>query len=262
MARSLLSCVLFILLSASVSMAQSNSPNSSACADCEVTEDRTLNETRKCAIQNAIEKAMTEAGVAKRVRSSSLFHQSEQNREYTENFQEVFTSEFMGAVRNVRVVNENRFQDDLGDFLLEVCIECEVIVHNNDPDAGFIFEIEGLLPAYPNPSSISFSASGSSGYMYGFMLEGENVFPFFPNENEKKNHLESGNTYEFPHSHSQQEYIVYNDSPEESKLLVLVFLKQEAYVPTFDHAQTLWDWINSIEPDQRFLFIHPFAMSR
>jgi len=231
------------------------------CADCAISESMSKSDARRCAMQQGEEEALIKAGISKRVGSVSILHMSEQANLFSENFQSVSQSEFRGAVVNRRILSERSYQDDLGDFIIELCMEFEVLEHASDPDPSFVLEIEDLLPAYPNPSHLQFRASGSGGYLYAFLVEGDAVYPFYPNEKEAGNILEKGREYEFPDPTSQQHYLLSNDDPEAAKLLVFLYSKRILYVPGLDGFEELLHWIHRIEPSERYIVLHPFGMN-
>jgi hypothetical protein len=250
-----------LLLHSFVSYSQKGTVKVEICAECAISETMTKADARECAMKKAEEDALIKAGISKRVGSVSILHMSEQGYNFAENFQSVSQSEFRGAVVNRRILSEISYQDDLGDFIIELCAEFEVMEHGSDPDPSFMLEIGGLMPAYPNPSHLQFYAEGSAGYLYAFLVEGNAVYSFYPNEKEPDKFLEKGEQYVFPNPISQQHYLLSNDDPEAAKMLFFLYSKSPLYFPATWNFEELINWIYRIEPSERYIILHPFGMN-
>lgn len=220
-----------------------------------------MKETRECAIANGYEAALNSAGVAKYIRSTTVSRQSETESDFSESFENVFQSNYEGAVVGMRNYNEQKSIDSLGDVLIEICADYAILVYDSKPDPGFQFEVNGLMPAYRNGDEVSFTVRGSEGYLYAFMLEGDSVFRFYPSSAEPEIRLERNNKKQFPIPKYQQEYRVFNDAPDATKSLVLLFSKSSLDLPKIKTKSQLLFWMNGIEPEKKNVFIHPFAMS-
>ena len=238
-----------------------------ACGQCTVTETRTLADAKQCAYRSAVENALNSAGVERSVVSSTTLQSSQTNQEQSlVTFIEASKVSWQGGITGSRNVEEFTRIDNLGDVVVEHCANFQVRLYETRPDPGFQFSIEGLQNVYPSPAELHFKVQGPMGCMQAFLVEGDKAYKFFPNDSEPASCRPNGFTaLSFPTLESQRIYEIFREPGVDGPWMVMfVFTKNDfaSAVPVVCTARELLYWIESIEPEERYVHMHPFAFGR
>ena len=238
-----------------------------ACGECAVTDSRTLADAKQCAFRAAVENALNAAGVERSVVSSTTLQSTQSNSDQAlTTFIEASNVAWRGGISGSRDAEETTLVDELGDVVVEHCATFEVRPYATRPDPGFQFTIEGLQNVYPSPAELTFEVQGPAGCMQAFLLEGEQAYKFFPNDSERASCRPDGFTASpFPAPESQRAYELFHEPGVDGPwMLVFVFTKKDcaAAVPATWTARELLFWIESMEPEERSVRMHPFAFGR
>ncbi len=250
-----------------VQSSTSTSKSFEACGQCTVTETRTLADAKQCAYRSAVENALNAAGVERSVVSSTTLQSTQTNQEQALiTFIEASNVSWQGGITGSRNVEEFTRIDDLGDVVVEHCANFQVRLYETRPDPGFQFSIEGLQNVYPSPAELNFIVQGPMGCMQAFLIEGDKVYKFFPNDSEPASCRPDGFTASpFPTFESQRTYEIFHEPGVDGPwMLMFIFTKNDfaSAVPVTFTARELLYWIESIEPEERYVRMHPFAFGR
>lgn len=216
--------------------------------------DDCISSARIKAMENAKKEALNKAGIAEDINTYSDLFRSETNGSYQELFASSVFTNIGGSVSNVQILQEKL--SITGEKLIkcEIQISCEVLKYKSLPDNMYKAEISGIKPVYFEGELLSWSVEVSKdSWMYVFCIpQNQNdAYYLFPNEWEKAFKLNSGKKYNFP-KNVKYEQILDSDF-EQADRIIFVFTK-EKYPFTGDITyKNIFDWIFSIEPDQRIV---------
>lgn len=236
----------------------------STCGECAITESRTLADAKACAFQVAMENALREAGIERSVVGTSALQSLQTSEEHAlSTFIEASTISWRGGIRGTKDENETTRIDELGDVVVSHCATFDVWPYSTLSDPGFQFTINGLQNVYPDNAELTFNVKGPSGCLQAFLLEGDQVYRFFPNDSETASCLpENFDDVQFPAPASQRSYELFHEPGIDGPwLLAFVFTKKDRSpaVPATWTARELLFWIDSMEPAERCVRMHPFA---
>lgn len=232
-----------------------------ACGRCVMESNQTMQDVQRCALEKAMEEALNRAGIPLEVNSSTQMQQSEGGNVYSEAFSKVVQTRYKGGITDWKELEESKKK--INEFnLMEVerCIRASVIQYKTDPDPAFTHEVEGILPAYPYETVITFRVKAAGSYMLAYLLQGDSALIFYPNHAERQEKLEAGVEYLFPSPKSQHEYFFDNNQPKSAKSVMLLFFKKPMPAPPIDLRQDLQRWLDGIEPAQRQVFDFPIIL--
>jgi hypothetical protein len=236
-----------------------------ACGECVVSGDRTLEHTRACAYQAAVEEAMRAAGVAKNVVSSTVLTSTQQGDDYArQQFFDVSEVTYAGGLSGMRgelVMNQ---VDARGDVVVTYCAEFQVQGYSTQPDPGFKHRVEGLQTVYASPGELQFRVQGPGGCLQAFLVEGTRAHRFFPSPAEPVACFSAFTGTTFPLPAHQHRYELFAPEEEALSQLLFVFTREDwtqSVAPELG-AQDLLHWIQSIEPRDRDVHRHPFDYLR
>lgn len=235
-----------------------------ACGECAVTDTRTLADAKECAFRAAVENAMLAAGIERSVMSSSTLQSAQQGEDQSlTTFIEASNVAWRGGISGTTNAEETTRIDELGDVIVEHCARFDIKSYETRPDPGFQFTVGGLQNVYPSPSELTFEVQGPAGCLQAFLLEGDQAYKFFPNDNELQScHPDGFRSTPFPVPESQRKYELFREPGIDGPwMLVFVFTKEEcaAAVPAIWTARELLFWVESMEPAERHVKMHPFG---
>jgi len=238
------------------------------CGTCAVAGNRTLDQARACAYREATLDALQAAGVEKRVSSRSVLTYTQQGPEDArQQFLEVSDVAFQGGVTAERGTEVTTEVDAAGQVVVRHCADFQVRLYETVPDPAFQPRVEGLQPAYPSPASLGFTVHGPAGCLQAFLLEGDRVQRFYPSQAEPHSCFPSFDGTGFPLPERQHAYVLTDDPfpPGEGgdgvRQLVFLFTRSDfsRSVPPDWEARPFLQWVQSLEPADRHLYLHPFV---
>lgn len=235
-----------------------------ACGECAVTDTRTLADAKECAFRAAVENAMVAGGIERSVLSSSTLQSAQQGEDAAlTTFIEMSNVAWRGGISGTANAKETTRIDELGDVIVNHCARFDVKPYETRTDPGFQFIVEGLQEVYPSPAELTFEVQGPAGCLQAFLLEGDQAYKFFPNDNELQSCQSDGfRSTPFPAPESQRKYELFREPGIDGPwMLVFVFTKKEcaAAVPAEWTARELLFWVESMEPAERHVKMHPFG---
>lgn len=235
-----------------------------ACGECAVTDSRTLADAKQCAFRAAVENALSAAGVERSVVGSTTLQSVQQGEdEALTTFIDASNVAWRGGISGTSDAAETTRIDELGDVVVRHCAMFHVKPYETRPDLSFRFTVEGLQAVYPSPAELTFDVQGPAGCMQAFLLEGDQAYRFFPNDTEPKSCRPDGfHNTAFPDPESQRKYELFHEPGIDGPwMLVFVFTKKDcaAAVPATWAARELLFWIESMEPEERDVKMHPFG---
>jgi hypothetical protein len=207
---------------------------------------------------------MLAAGIERSVMSSSTLQSAQQGEDQSlTTFIEASNVAWRGGISGTANAEETTRIDELGDVIVEHCARFDIKSYETRPDPGFQFTVGGLQNVYPSPSELTFEVQGPAGCLQAFLLEGDQAYKFFPNDNELQScHPDGFRSTPFPVPESQRKYELFREPGIDGPwMLVFVFTKEEcaAAVPAIWTARELLFWVESMEPAERHVKMHPFG---
>lgn len=235
-----------------------------ACGECAVTDTRTLADAKECAFRAAVENAMVAGGIERSVLSSSTLQSAQQGEDAAlTTFIEMSNVAWRGGISGTANAKETTRIDELGDVIVNHCARFDVKPYETRSDPGFQFIVEGLQEVYLSPAELTFEVQGPAGCLQAFLLEGDQAYKFLPNDNELQScHPDGFRSTPFPAPESQRKYELFREPGIDGPwMLVFVFTKKEcaAAVPAEWTARELLFWVESMEPAERHVKMHPFG---
>lgn len=253
-------CIFAVVLSVS-GRAQSGA---SACGECAVVGNRTLQEAQECAFQEAVAEALNRSGIERTVMASSMLSTSQAGESFAQTLVEASNVSWRGGVTGVENVRMENRVDELGDIVVSYCADFEVAVYETMTDPAFQFEVQGLRAVYGDESDLAFQVKGPSAHFQAYLIEGEQAMQFCPNASEAGGELDFSGGLMFPSPESQSRYQIFREPGIDGPwMIVLIFTKADYTQATPGEwpARELMFWLQSIEPDQRFTHLQPFTIT-
>lgn len=233
---------------------------SEACGSCALVGGLSEDGARACARQTAREEALRAAGVPVRVSANRMLTTAATERSAQEIFLDVSRSELLGGIVHEEVLRVDRSVDAFGNFEIDVCIAADVVVYASRPDPAFSFEVAGLQSMYSDGGELQFEVTGASGHLQVFLVEGETVARIHPSASEPAQQLKSGVAAVYPRPEFQMRYGLYRDGKDVPRQLVFLFTRAELLPIAVTEATELEWTIAGVEPAERHVVVHPFAI--
>jgi len=221
-----------------------------------IVGDISPNQAKQQAMNEAKTQALKDAGIVEHINSYQMLFSSYNKNDYSQFFSSDIQSEIQGAVQSYTVTSEKTYFNTDKQIVCDVVMDIEVIKYDTKPDPAFTVNTEGIKAVYNNGDNLKFSVKTSIDcYLHVFNITDSEVSQFFPNNYEKKYHLEKQKEYSFPMA--EIDYSLGNDKKKtETNRLIFVFTKTDIPYMKMNKEritsnENVFSWIYSIPPDQR-----------
>ena len=227
-----------------------------------MSDDKTANQTKDKAIEEAKKDALKKAGVAEYIGSSNVLLTAESNKKISQVFNSIASVELSGAITNIQNIRLQKKHDESAqqDYY-EALIDADVIKYEKKSDPSFVFDIKGIRESYKANEALTFETIAyANGFLRIFLLSDSQCFQLFPNQYEKANSIKESEHLHFPINKG----IAYSlDLKEEieSDNLIFVFTKNNIPFTGKENMNDILHWIYSISPDERRVKNFSFVVS-
>ena len=226
----------------------------------------TPEQARELAIEEAKKEALRRAGVTERIRATDVLSTLETNNRSNQLFSSFSSIELNGAVTQFEVVKDEREINSLdGQLYAVVTIDATVKKYETAPDPEFKFNVSGLKSlGYVNGENIVFSVHpNKEGYLKIFLFENsQTAAQVFPNQFETNRLFRAKETVNFP-TIVGIDYRAEKSTTDrlEQNWLLLVYTKKDIPFYGETNFQTVLNWVNTIELNEREVIIESILIS-
>jgi hypothetical protein len=220
------------------------------------------------ALHDAKINALRKAGVGENIHQTESVHTQQSGKDMTQDYRAVLFVNINGGIKNWETVSKPDPTVQNGAFIYTWTINAEVIKYEKQPDPGFYFDVEGLKPSYNNNTPLTFTFTPSAdGYLKIFNLNDNDCSMTYPYvDADPKSPINDNANYLFkekikvlfPMNKNMEGYYMTTDLKKEKNYLVFVYTKKN--IPFIKQVtdENLEKWINTIDPDEKYVEYYNF----
>lgn len=227
-----------------------------------ISNDITPTEARAKALDEAKANALRAAGVPEVIAQSDINYVTEEQGQIQNVFNSMSSIGISGELRSIKLVDEIKTQDSLGNFVISVFINASVVVHENQEDYEFNIKVDGLKDSYLSNEELKFTVTATQdGYLNVFVIDEQEAAIIYPNKFEKKLRLEAGKETPFPRS-SAIKYNVTTDDKIDVNWIVLIYTKENTNFREKLNLDELFEFVSNIDNYKKRVKTHSFSIKR
>jgi len=239
---------------------------------------QSIKEVEDEAINHAIIKALSRAGIKEHVKTYSSLYRRTENNDYEKSLTSTFFSEKQGAVTSYSIIDKSHSYTDEGLPVCYVKINANVIKYETDADYNYKARIDGLEPVYSydnehvqnekNPEdgcAVRFNFTPTKDtYLTIFALWDDEVYMLFPHEEENKKANRDRNTVfkeGEPYKFGNQPEIWFDSEKKSTgyRLVIVMHKEERTFFETLN-IDNMWKWIFEIPRELRYVTIKDFTV--
>lgn len=244
-----------------------------------LNDNSTYNQELQKALNLAKIEALRKGHISENIKSFEVLSQSQVNGQHQEKYSEEIMLNINGKILEWEYIKEptKNYNEHDKNYYIEFTIKAKVMQYHSNPDPNFSARIEGIKHSYTSDKeNIEFNITPNiDSYLKIFYIDSKQAQILYPAENVNK-----GKTYRFLKDKKLSEkstrtidYISPStEKPfEQGKIILLLTKKQieftdvtkdeEGFFTVTDEGK-IYDWIMKIEPEDKYLSIHPIVITK
>lgn len=231
-----------------------------------VTENISLNDAKKKALENAKINALKKAGLTENIQYNEVLLSESKNKDFKSFFSSTVQYEMQGAIISYTILEEKKqtnFTTHLDEY--QTKIEAEVIKYNEKNDPYFNVLVKGIKPAYFENEELKFNFTLSQdAYMHIFCIYENMVVKVYPNKYDSNHLFLKEKNYIFPISNAYKTLLTLEKNEIEQNRLFIIFTKKNypLYIKNKENKayniEDIYQWVYKLSPFERTLYYNEF----